>query len=70
MADGPCAGKRVLIFIGQDYEDMELWVPKYRLEEAGAQVDLAGLTAPTACTGNRHWQFHFRIALTLYLRIA
>jgi len=36
-------GKRVLIFVGDDYEDMELQYPKYRLREAGATVVVAGL---------------------------
>lgn len=34
--------KRVLIFCGDDYEDLELWYPKLRLEEAGVHVTLAG----------------------------
>ena len=38
-------GKRVLIFVGDDYEDMELQYPKYRLLEAGAEVVVAGLEA-------------------------
>ena len=33
---------RVLIFAGPDYEDLELWYPKLRLEEAGYEVTLAG----------------------------
>jgi protease I len=36
------ARKRVLIFVGDEYEDLELWYPKLRLEEAGAEVTLAG----------------------------
>ena len=36
-------GKRVLIFVGDDYEDLELQYPKYRLREAGAEVVVAGL---------------------------
>jgi len=36
-------GKRVCIFVGDDYEDLELQVPKYRLREAGAEVVVAGL---------------------------
>lgn len=35
--------QRILIFVGDDYEDLELWYPKLRLEEAGAIVTLAGL---------------------------
>jgi protease I len=33
----------VLIFVEDGYEDMELMYPKYRLEEAGYRVILAGL---------------------------
>lgn len=36
-------GKRVLIIAGDDYEDLELQYPKYRLREAGAKVVVAGL---------------------------
>lgn len=39
----PLKGKSVLIFVGDDYEDMELQYPKYRLLEAGAKVLVAGL---------------------------
>jgi protease I len=35
-------GKRILIFVGDDYEDLELWYPKLRLVEAGARVIVAG----------------------------
>lgn len=38
----PLAGKRVLILTGEIYEDLELWYPKLRLEEAGAEVVVAG----------------------------
>ena len=33
----------VLILIGPEYEDLEVWYPKLRLEEAGYTVKLAGL---------------------------
>ncbi|PSH05627.1 MAG: protease [Acidobacteria bacterium] len=36
------AEKSVLIFIEDAYEDMELMYPKYRLQEAGYQVVVAG----------------------------
>jgi len=39
------ATRRVLIFVGDDYEDMELQYPKYRLLEAGFEVVNAGLEA-------------------------
>ncbi len=35
----------ILIFIDDGYEDMELMYPKYRLEEAGYRVVVAGLEA-------------------------
>jgi protease I len=34
--------KKILIFIEDAYEDMELVYPKYRLQEAGFQVTFAG----------------------------
>ena len=36
------AAKRVLMFTGDIYEDLELWYPKLRLIEAGYEVVLAG----------------------------
>ena len=38
----PLAGVRILALVGDDYEDLELWYPKLRLEEAGAHVTVAG----------------------------
>src|SRR5207249_1499721 len=35
--------KTVLILVGPEYEDLEVWYPKLRLEEAGCDVKLAGL---------------------------
>jgi protease I len=34
--------KQLLAFVGDIYEDLELWYPKLRLEEAGYTVRLAG----------------------------
>ena len=42
MSDFPLAGKRVLTFVGDVYEDLELWYPKLRLIEAGAEAVVAG----------------------------
>ncbi len=36
------AGPAILIFVEEKYEDMELMYPKYRLEEAGYRVVVAG----------------------------
>jgi len=41
------AGKRVLFFAGPQYEDLELWYPKIRLEEEGAATTVAGLGEKT-----------------------
>lgn len=35
-------GKRFLCFVGDDYEDLEVWYPLLRLQEAGATVVTAG----------------------------
>ena len=43
MTSLPLAGKTVLLFAGPIYEDLELWYPKIRLEEAGARTVVAGL---------------------------
>jgi protease I len=36
-------GTHVVVLAAQEYEDLELWYPKLRLEEAGASVIVAGL---------------------------
>jgi len=41
------SGKTVLIFAANWYEDLELWYPKIRLEEAGAATVVAGLGEKT-----------------------
>lgn len=42
--------KRILTFVGDIYEDLELWYPKLRLEEAGFQTVMAGENL-NPCTG-------------------
>ncbi len=49
MAD--LSGKHFLILAGDDYEDMELQYPRYRLLEAGAGVTIAGLAGDTVYKG-------------------
>ena len=34
------------MLVGPEYEDLEVWYPKLRLEEAGFEVKLAGLGEP------------------------
>lgn len=43
--------KRILMFVDDVYEDLELWYPKLRLEEAGAEVIVAGPEAKTTYAG-------------------
>lgn len=38
----PLSGKKFLCFVGDIYEDLELWYPKLRLIEAGAKFVVAG----------------------------
>lgn len=45
MSNGDSQREKILIFVGDDYEDLELWYPKLRLEEAGATTVLAGQDA-------------------------
>lgn len=47
----PLNRRRVLILTGEIYEDLELWYPKLRLEEAGAEVIVAGPKAATHYNG-------------------
>jgi len=44
-------GKRILAFVDDIYEDLELWYPKLRLIEAGAQVVVAGPKAGQSYSG-------------------
>jgi protease I len=43
--DQPLKSRRVLTFVDDVYEDLELWYPKLRLAEAGAEVVVAGPVA-------------------------
>ncbi|MCG8585849.1 MAG: type 1 glutamine amidotransferase [Pirellulales bacterium] len=49
--DRPLDGKRVLLFVDDVYEDLEVWYPKLRLEEAGATCVMAGPQAGHHYTG-------------------
>src|SRR5262245_32960863 len=42
---GQLDSMRILILVGDDYEDLELWYPLLRLQEAGASVTVAGQQA-------------------------
>lgn len=50
-SSSPRRGVHVLIFVGDDYEDLELWYPKLRLIEAGIHVTVAGAQAGATYRG-------------------
>ncbi|WP_334072061.1 MULTISPECIES: type 1 glutamine amidotransferase domain-containing protein [Paenibacillus] len=37
------SGKKVIALVDEEFEDLELWYPIYRVREEGAEVHLAGL---------------------------
>jgi protease I len=45
------SGKKILVFVDEEFEDLEMWYPVLRLREAGAQVDLIGPKAGTVYHG-------------------
>jgi protease I len=53
MAD--LSKQRALVFVGDEYEDMELQYPKYRLREAGVAVTVAGLEAGVTHRGKHSY---------------
>lgn len=55
--DQPLSGKRILAFVGNIYEDLELWYPKLRLIEAGAKVVVAGPKAGAKYEGKHGYPF-------------
>ena len=44
-------GYKVLAFVEEEFEDLEMWYPVLRLRESGIQVDLAGPKANTVYHG-------------------
>jgi protease I len=54
-SDDALSGRRILIFVGNEYEDLELWYPKLRLEEAGAHVTVAGLEVAVTYHGKHSY---------------
>ena len=61
----PLANLRVLMFVGEDYEDLELWYPKLRLMEAGAHVTVAGPKAETVYPGKHGYPCRSDTAIAL-----
>ena len=65
LDDQPLAGMRVLMFVGDAYEDLELWYPKLRLEEAGAHVTVAGPAGETTYRGKHGYPCRSDASITL-----
>ena len=48
-------GRRILLFVEDLYEDLELWYPRLRLQEAGAEVVVAGPEARKTYAGKHSY---------------
>jgi protease I len=59
----PLQGQKVLAFVDDIYEDLELWYPKLRLEEAGAETILAGPQAGVKYLGKHGYPCFSDIAI-------
>ncbi len=46
-------GMKVCVLVGPGYEDLEMWVPYLRLQEAGAQATLVGMSAAATYKSKR-----------------
>ena len=64
MTDKKLSGKRVLTFVGDIYEDLELWYPKLRLIEEGAQVVVAGEEANRVYAGKNGYPCTSDVAIS------
>ncbi|MDZ4847842.1 MAG: type 1 glutamine amidotransferase domain-containing protein [Pirellulaceae bacterium] len=51
----PLAGMRVLAFVDEIYEDLELWYPRLRMIEAGAEFVMAGPEAKKKYLGKHSY---------------
>ncbi len=64
MNDRPLTGKRCLAFVGDIYEDLELWYPKLRWIEAGGEFVIAGPEANVVYAGKNGYPCRSDIAIT------
>ena len=62
--DQPLAEKQILMFVGEIYEDLEVWYPKLRLIEAGAKVVMAGPEAKQVYAGKNGYPCSSDIAIS------
>ena len=63
--DQPLTDLRLLMFVGDDYEDLELWYPKLRLAEAGAHMTVAGPKGDTLYKGKHGYPCRSDAAIAL-----
>jgi protease I len=61
----PLADLRFLMFVDHDYEDLELWYPKLRLQEAGGHVTVAGPKAESVYHGKHGYPCRADAAIEL-----
>ena len=59
------ADLRFLMFVGEDYEDLEVWYPKLRLTEAGGHVTVAGPKGETVYRGKHGYPCRSDAAIEL-----
>ena len=59
----PLSNQRILVLVGDIYEDLELWYPKLRMIEAGAEVVVAGSEAGNIYAGKNGYPCKSDIAL-------
>ncbi len=59
----PLAGVNILSFVGDIYEDLELWYPKLRFIEAGAKVVVAGPAADIVYRGKNGYPCRSDVAI-------
>ena len=59
------SGMHILMFVDDVYEDLELWYPKLRLEEAGAGVTVAGPKAGKVYKGKNGYPCEADAAIEL-----
>jgi len=59
----PLSNQRILVLVGDIYEDLELWYPKLRMIEAGAEVVVAGPEAGSVYAGKNGYPCKSDVAL-------
>lgn len=63
MSSLPLIGKHCLSFVGDIYEDLELWYPKLRMIEAGAKFTIAGPEANKVYSGKNGYPCQSDVAI-------